>query len=220
MHHVISDRDLLWLSVLFIAAPIIHEQPVTSFVCNPPQNATIGMKDATDITFKGVAWSGGGRKIERVDVSVDGGKNWTAAELYKPIEQRYNRHWAWTQFYMTLPLPVDVQEKLKRGETAELDITSKALDSAFNVQPETMEPYWNARGIAINHWYHVKVNLDPNLPKGEIIRHEPEVGFPNTPSGGKFDRPWRMGGWKIDPEHSADPGVTASASSEEQTKAI
>lgn len=24
-------------------------------------------------------------------------------------------------------------------------------------QPETMAPYWNARGIAINHWYHSNV---------------------------------------------------------------
>jgi hypothetical protein len=51
----------------------------------------------------------------------------------------------------------------------------------------------------------VRVKLDPKLPKGEIIRHEPEEGFPNTPSGGKFDRPWGMGGWKLDPEHMSDP---------------
>lgn len=159
----------------------------------------------TDITFKGVAWSGGGRKIERVDVSIDGGKNWTAAELYKPIEQRYNHHWAWTQFYMTLPLSEETQEALRRGEVVELDITSKALDSAFNVQPSVMAPYWNPRGIAINHWYHVKVKLDPKLEKGQIIRNEPEDGFYNTPSGGKFDRAWGLGGWMVDPQHTDDP---------------
>lgn len=200
------EKDLShWPPPRLDQAPIIHEQPVTSFVCNPPQNATVGMKDGTDITFKGVAWSGGGRAIERVDVSVDGGTNWTAAELYKPITQRYNHHWAWTQFSMTVPLPKDVQEKLKRGEVAELDITSKGLDSAFNVQPSEMAPYWNARGIAINHWYHVKVKLDPKLNKGEIIRNELEEGFANTPTGGKFDRPWALGGWKLDPEHNSDP---------------
>jgi sulfite oxidase len=147
-----------WPPARLDQAPIIHEQPVTSFICNPPQNATIGIKSATDINIKGVAWSGGGRKIERVDVSIDGGKTWTAAELHKPIEQRYNHHWAWTQFYHTLPLPKDVQAKLKRGEKANLNLVSKAVDSAFNVQPSTMDPNWNARGIAINHWYHVKVS--------------------------------------------------------------
>lgn len=102
-------------------APIVQEMPVLSLVCNPPQNSLIGMNGTTDITVKGVAWSGGGRKVERVDVSIDGGKTWTAAELYKPIELRRNRHWAWTQFSKTLPLPEDVR----------LDITSKAMNSDF-----------------------------------------------------------------------------------------
>jgi len=158
-----------------------------------------------EVSFKGVAWSGGGRKIERVDVSIDGGKNWIAAELFKPIDQRYNHHWAWTQFHQTVPLPKEMQEKLQRGEKVELDIVSKALDSAFNVQPERMDPYWNPRGIAINHWYHVKTELDPSLNKGEIKRHVLEKNFPNTPSGGKFERAWGMAGWYLDPEHQNDP---------------
>lgn len=84
-----------WPPARLDQAPVIHEQPVTSFVCNPPQNAVVGGKNASDITLKGVAWSGGGRQIQRVDVSLDGGENFTAAELFKPIEQRYNHHWAW-----------------------------------------------------------------------------------------------------------------------------
>ena len=82
--------------------------------------------------------------------------------------------------------------------------SQQAMDSAFNVQPSVMSPYWNARGIAINHWYKVKVTLDPNLPKGEIIRQDPEgeAGFANTPSGGQFPRKWGFGGATIDPEHS------------------
>lgn len=148
---------------------------MTSFVCNPPQNSTIGVKNSKEITLKGVAWSGGGRKIERVDISVDGGENWTAAELYKPIEQRYNHHWAWTQWYKTIKLPEELQEKLKNGEKVKMSLTSKAVDSAFNVQPETMSPYWNPRGIAINHWYHSKIVLDPKLTKDEVVRSESEV---------------------------------------------
>ncbi len=64
-------------------------------------------------------------------------------------------------------------------------------------------------GIAINHWYHVRVTLDPNLPKGEIVRREPEEGFANTPSGGHFDRKWAMGGWKLDPQHDTVMRETA-----------
>jgi hypothetical protein len=78
-----------------------------------------------------------------------------AAELYKPIQQKWNRHWAGTQFYNTVELPEEMKKKLKNGEHVRLYITSKALNSDFNVQQERMEPYWNAHGIAINHWYHV-----------------------------------------------------------------
>jgi sulfite oxidase len=87
-------------------------------------------------------------------------QTWTASELYKPIEQRRNRHWAWTQFSKTLPLPEDIKMRLARGEQVKLEVTSKAMNSDFNVQPETMEPFWNARGVCINHWYHVKVSRE------------------------------------------------------------
>jgi len=88
------EKDLAhWPPQRLDQAPIVQEMPVQSFVCNPPQNCIIGALGATDITLTGVAWSGGGRKIERVDVSIDGGKTWTAAELHKPIEQKRNRHW-------------------------------------------------------------------------------------------------------------------------------
>jgi sulfite oxidase len=186
-------------------ASIVQEMPVQSLVCNPPQNSLVGVKDATDITIKGVAWSGGGRKVERVDVSIDGGKTWTAAELYKPIEQRRNRHWAWTHFNKTLQLPENVRKRLARGEQVKLDITSKAMNSDFNVQPETMEPYWNARGVCINHWYHVKTILDPNRRKEDVQHDNTENEFANTPSGGKFTEPWGQHGWTIDPAHQTDP---------------
>lgn len=186
-------------------APIVHTMPVQSFVCNPPQNSLLGMKGGTDIEVKGVAWSGGGKKIERVDISIDGGKTWTAGELYKPIEQQRNRHWAWTQFSKKLPLPEEVRKRLANGEQASLDIVSKAMNSDFNVQPETMEPYWNARGVCINHWYHVRTTLDPNREKDSVSHDNTEEEFQNTPSGGKFAHPWDSHGWTTDPKHQSDP---------------
>lgn len=154
------EKDLAtWPPKRLDQAPISQMMPVQSIICNPPQNTILGGKNAETVTVKGVAWSGGGREIQRVDVSIDGGKTWTAAELYKPIKQRWNHHWAWTQFYQTIKLPEEIQKKLKNGEKVSLDLCSKALNSDFNVQPERMEPYWNARGIGINHWYHVNVSI-------------------------------------------------------------
>jgi sulfite oxidase len=152
----------------------IQELPVQSFVCNPPQNSIVGMKDASDLLVKGVAWSGGGKGIHRVEISVDGGKTFVATDLYKPSyiqeKERRNHEWTWTQFSKRIALPHDVKTRLKRGEVVNLDICSKALNTDFNVQPETMAPYWNPRGVAINHWYHVSVKLDPHRPKGVILK--------------------------------------------------
>lgn len=37
--------------------------------------------------MKGYAWSGGGRAIQRVDISIDGGENWMQATLQNPSNQ-------------------------------------------------------------------------------------------------------------------------------------
>ncbi|GGC88002.1 sulfite dehydrogenase [Undibacterium terreum] len=48
--------------------------------------------------ISGIAWSGRG-KVKRVDVSVDGGKNWRSARLETPILSkcltRFNMDWVW-----------------------------------------------------------------------------------------------------------------------------
>ena len=66
------------------------------------------------------------------------------------------------------------------------------MNGDFNVQPERSEPYWNARGVCINHWYRVPVVLDPRVDK-DMPADLPEFG--NVPSGGQFKRPWHHSGF-------------------------
>ncbi len=68
--------------------------------------------------LRGLAWSGNG-KIKRVDVSLDGGKNWTTAQLHAPIMAK-------SLVRFTLPFEW-------RGE--ELLIQSRAMDETGYVQP-------------------------------------------------------------------------------------
>ena len=134
----------------------------------------------------GIAWGGGGRGVNRVDVSLDNGKNFTRAEmLEKPIEQKRKSEWSWTFFEKTIPLPDDLRQKLQDGEKVELTLTSKAFNSAWNVQPEN--PNYNAHGCCVNHWYRVPITISPTTP--EDIKFEGE--FRNSPSGGKFTAPFR-----------------------------
>jgi len=179
-------------------APIALEQPIQSITCNPPPNATIGGKDLDYIEVKGVAWSGGGRNVHRVDVSIDGGKSFIGSELYKPADLRKKERrmcqWGWYHFSAKVPVPKDVQNKLKAGKKHEFVICSKGVSGDYNVQPERPEPVYNSRGIQINHYYRVPVTADPTLNKGTLIRNveqDKKDRFRNKPTGGKFHIPWK-----------------------------
>jgi sulfane dehydrogenase subunit SoxC len=70
------------------------------------------------VNINGLAWSGRG-KITRVDVSVDGGRNWRATRLQGPVLPkcltRFSCDWAWT------------------GEAAL--VQSRAVDDSGHIQP-------------------------------------------------------------------------------------
>ncbi len=68
--------------------------------------------------ISGLAWSGNG-KVDRVDVSVDGGKNWSTAELSGPVLDK-----CLTRFYLNYDW--NGQEVL---------LQSRAIDTLGHVQP-------------------------------------------------------------------------------------
>lgn len=144
------SRDDYWK----FAGESIQELPVQSAITEPKNGAIHVVEDASDSTFvtvKGYSWSGGGRNIIRVDVSVDAGKTWTPAELNESGKrQRYNRAWAWTPWELDVEVPPG---------TTSLDISCKAVDSSYNVQPDTIAPIWNMRGVLNNAWHRVKVTI-------------------------------------------------------------
>ncbi len=80
------------------------------------------LRDRGFYEISGLAWSGRG-KIEKVDVSIDGGASWTQASLQEPILPkcltRFRAPWRWT------------------GEAAVL--TSRATDETGYVQPSRDE---------------------------------------------------------------------------------
>jgi sulfane dehydrogenase subunit SoxC len=71
-------------------------QECKSVITSPSGGQTLIGKGFHNIS--GLAWSGRG-KIKRVDVSVDGGKNWRAARLETPVLSkcftRFNIDWTW-----------------------------------------------------------------------------------------------------------------------------
>ncbi|KAM3286822.1 sulfite oxidase isoform X1 [Capsicum chacoense] len=124
----------------------------------PVQSAICSLEDVSvvkhgKITIKGYAVSGGGRGIERVDVSVDGGKTWVEANRYQKTGIPYiaddssSDRWAWVFFEAEANIP-------QRAE-----IVAKAVDISANVQPESIDSIWNLRGILNTSWHRVQVRV-------------------------------------------------------------
>ncbi|KAK4477316.1 hypothetical protein RD792_016533 [Penstemon davidsonii] len=106
------------------------------------------------VTIKGYAVSGGGRGIERVDVSIDGGKTWFEASKSQKATNTYisdgenSDKWAWVLF--------EAEADISRST----EIVAKAVDIAGNVQPENVEVIWNLRGILNTSWHRVHIEID------------------------------------------------------------
>ena len=114
--------------------------PVTSAVLTPADHATVS---AGALTVSGYAFSGGGREIARVEVSTDGGTNWTQAELYG----RAGR-WAWTLWRSA----IDVS-------TGPVEVVARAWDDSASTQPETAAQVWNDKGYMNNSWARVRLTV-------------------------------------------------------------
>jgi sulfane dehydrogenase subunit SoxC len=89
----------------------------------------------------GRAWSGWG-PVTRVEVSVDGCKNWHDAELGPEIDRYAWRSWRWTWHAET---------------PGRYELSARATDAAGNIQP--VEPQWNRQGMANNHVQRVPVTV-------------------------------------------------------------
>ncbi len=140
-----------WETVDFSKSPAIQEYPIQSAILEPMDGVVL--EDEEEVTLKGYAWSGGGRGIIRVDVSIDGGKTWQCAEL-QADKQPMHREWAWTLWEATVPIP-----PAQRGKNIEL--ICKAVDTSHNTQPDSIEGIWNLRGLIHNAWHRVHV-IVPN----------------------------------------------------------
>lgn len=104
-----------------------------SVITSPSGGQSLPEKGFYEI--RGLAWSGRGR-ITRVDVSTDGGRNWTRAEIEGPVEPKaltaFRLPWRW------------------KGDGALLQ--SRAVDETGYVQP-TLSQLVDVRGV--NSVYHL-----------------------------------------------------------------
>jgi sulfane dehydrogenase subunit SoxC len=108
------------------------------------------------VEINGIAWTGSG-KIQRVDVSTDGGATWTPAKLQEPVlskaHTRFRHLWNWTG-----------------GEAV---IMSRAVDQTGYMQP-TRDTLIAARGVS-SVGYHI------NPITGWLVRADGSVVYRAEP---------------------------------------
>ena len=158
------------------SAPAIQEMPITSAITSikvakededkkDETKADKAVQPEKAATLQGYAFSGGGRKIVRVDVSLDNGKTWDQAELLDDCDPKDGgddspckgrKHWVWQRWKYNGQLPMDEQRGEKRCST----VVVKATDEVYNSQPEHHQGIYNLRGNLATAWHRVSVCSD------------------------------------------------------------
>jgi sulfite oxidase len=100
-------------------------------VLSPAEGDTV---PAGPLEVRGYAFAGGERHVARVDVSVDGARSWSQAELLDDLGP-----WAWRHWRITVDLAPGDHEILVR-----------AWDSSAATQPEDEAALWNPKGYVNN----------------------------------------------------------------------
>ncbi|CAA6664921.1 unnamed protein product [Spirodela intermedia] len=162
---------------------MINELNINSVITTPAHDEILPINSVTSqrsYTMKGYAYAGGGKKVTRVEVTLDGGETWLQCELDQPERpNKYGKYWCWCFWSVDL----EVLDLLGAKE-----IAVRAWDQALNTQPEKL--IWNVLGMLNNCWFRVRMNV--------CRPHRGEIGL-------VFEHPTKpgnqTGGWMAREKH-------------------
>ena len=134
---------------------IINELNINSAISSPGHGEVLYLDECgPTYEIKGYAYGGGGRKIIRVEVTLDGGKSWHLVEdgnvTHPPgTPTAAGKYWGWCMWTITVP----TADLLKATNVA-----CRAWDAAMNTQPKELT--WNVMGMLNNPWFTVVKHFD------------------------------------------------------------
>lgn len=174
----------------------IYDLNANSAVCYPQHDEMVSLAGhKKTYNVRGYAYGGGGRRITRLEVTLDKGKTWRLASIDYP-EDKYrdapdgdelyggtmDMWWRETSFcWCFWNLEIDISEL---EESA--DIMIRAMDEGLMVQPRDM--YWSVLGMMNNPWFRVVIHKEDGF-----LRFE----HPTQPAlmpGGWMERVKKAGG--------------------------
>ncbi|RAL38745.1 hypothetical protein DM860_013426 [Cuscuta australis] len=179
---------------------IINELNINSVITTPSHEEILPINAWTTqcpFTLRGYAYSGGGKKVTQVEVTMDEGETWMVCDLDRPEKpNKYGKYWCWCFW----SLQVEVLPLLGAKQ-----IAVRAWDETHNTQPEKL--IWNLMGMMNNCWFRVKTNIC-KARKGEIgivFEHPTQPG--NQPGG------WMSKQMHLESSSDATPTLKKSVSS-------
>ncbi|KAI4337766.1 hypothetical protein L6164_016142 [Bauhinia variegata] len=176
---------------------MINELNINSVITTPGHEEILPITSLTTqkpYVLRGFAYTGGGRQVTRVEVTLDGGETWQEGTLDHPEKpNKYGKYWCWSFW----SLDVEVLDLLHSKE-----IAVRGWDEASNTQPGKL--IWNVMGMMTNRWFKVKIN---------VWKHKGELGMvfehPTVPGN-------QSGGWMAKERHlelSTEPKETLKRTS-------
>lgn len=127
---------------------IINELNINSAIGRPWHDEIVSLKKNVPYQVKGYAYTGGGRKIIRVELSLDDGNSWRQAKIHRfEKPSLYGKHWCWVFW----DLSVQVFDFLNCKE-----LLVRAWDSSQNGQPAMIT--WNVMGMMNNCYHRIKIH--------------------------------------------------------------
>lgn len=147
----------------------IYDLSTNSATAYPAHDERLSLLNGAE-TYKvrGYAYGGGGRRVTRVEVTLDRGKSWALADIrYFEDDYRYyadademlyggklDMGWRETCFaWCFWEIDLRVEDLKMSG-----DIMVRGMDESMNIQPRDM--YWSVLGMMNNPWYRVTITKD------------------------------------------------------------
>jgi nitrate reductase (NAD(P)H) len=175
----------------------IYDLSPNSAIAYPAHDEALDLSDegaAYDV--RGYAYAGGGRRVTRVELSLDKGRTWRLADidyaedkyrdsrpahLYGGLLDMVERDACFCWCFWALPVSV---AELRNAD----DLVVRAMDEGLSVQPRDM--YWNVMGMMNNPWFRVAIHKD----EGEKCLRFEHPTQPALKSGGWMERVKKEGG--------------------------
>ncbi|KAK8079513.1 nitrate reductase [Apiospora hydei] len=174
----------------------IYDLNTNSATCYPEHGEKVSTAGAANsYAVRGYAYAGGGKRVTRVEITLNKGKTWLLANIAYPEDEyrqapdddtlyggRLDVSWRESCFcwcFWHLDIPID---SLAQAD----DIMVRAMDESMMVQPRDM--YWSVLGMLNNPWFRVVIHKEA---------HELRFEHPTQPAlmpGGWMERVKKAGG--------------------------